>query len=121
MFSDIRNIAVNDSGRVLFVADWNKGLIAVKEETGRRMWWYTEDDLVNATGVCVDEIGGVFVCGYNSHNVLQFNESGQKIGEIVTRTCGIARPCSVCFVRGSSTLVVTQWGNNAFMQYQLTT
>lgn len=121
LFSDICNIVVSETGLVLFVADRAKGLVAVERKSGKQLWHYKGHDLKNATGVCVDGFGGVFVCGLYSNNVLQFSESGEKISEIVTQADGIEYPLSVCFETSTSTLVVTQDRNNIIMKYQLTT
>ena len=120
MFSYIRNIAVRASGRVVFIADWNNGLIAVDSTSGCKVWQYNAGDLVHATGVCTDGCGSVFVCGLNSHNVLHFNETGERLGEIVSQTDEVVRPLSVCFDKTKSTLVVAKLdGRNALLRFSL--
>lgn len=121
LFFNIYNMAVCDSCRFLFVADYYKGLIAVDKRSGRQLWHYSGDDLVRAACVCLDGRGGLFVCGEGSNNILHFSESGEKIGEIVNGTDGIYNPESVCFISVTSTLVVTQYANNVALEYQLTT
>ena len=120
MFSHIYNIAVSASGRVVFIADGNNGLIAVDSTSGCKVWQYNAGDLVNASGVCIDGCGSVFVCGSDSHNVLQFNETGERLGEIVSQTDGVVYPLSVCFDKTKSTLVVAkQDGRNALLRFSL--
>lgn len=121
VFENVCSFALSESGRVLFVADSYLGLIALERESRRLLWCYKGADLVEASSVCVDGMGGVFVCGKYSHNVLQFSECGEKIGEIVTETDGIVQPISICFDTKTSTLVVTQQRDDVVMQYQLTT
>ena len=98
----------------------HNGLIAVDSASGCKVWQYNAGDLVNASGVCTDGCGSVFVCGYNSHNVLQFNETGERLGEIVSQTDGVVYPLSVCFDKTKSTLVVEkQDGRNALLRFSL--
>lgn len=111
LFSYIHNMAVGEDGRLLFIADWQEGLVTVERRTGRMVWRYSEKDLRRATGVCVDGRGSVFVCGCFSDNIIQLSESGEKIGEIVIRAGGNAWPQSVCFDADLSNLVVTLDGN----------
>jgi len=89
LFSNIYNLAVSASGRKLFVADTNNGVVAVDSKTGRKVWQYKADDLVNASDVCIDGRGSVFICGGNSHNVLEFSEEGERLGETVRKEVGV--------------------------------
>ena len=105
LFTNIRNVAVSAGGDMLFVVDWFNGLIAVDSTTGRKVWHFKTDDIVNASGVCIDGRGSVFVCGFYSHNVLQLNEDGERLGETVnTVTC----PRALCFDTLRYTLVVAK-------------
>ena len=107
LFSNIYNLAVSASGRKLFVADTNNGVVAVDSKTGRKVWQYKADDLVNASDVCTDGRGSVFICGGNSHNVLEFSEEGERLGETVRKEVGVTYPTTLCFDTAKSTLVVT--------------
>ena len=121
LFYNIYDIAISACGHLLFVADWYNGLLAVDSTTGRKVWQYNEGDLVNATGVCIDGCGSVFVCGYYSHNVLQFIEDGEKLGEVVKQTDGILNPESLCFDKSRSTLVFTKCDeSNGLLRFTLT-
>ena len=96
-------------------------MIAIEKTTGREVWQYNADYLETVIDVCIDGCGSVFVCGYISNNVLQFNETGERLGEIVSQTDGVVRPLSVCFDTTRSTLVVTKdKERNELMRYSLT-
>lgn len=107
LFSNIHNMTVSECESVLYVADSVGKLIAIDTKTGHKVWQYTAADLDGARGVCVDGRGSVFVCGYDSHNLLQISESGEKIVEVLTKIDGILYPRSVCFSRDRTELVVT--------------
>lgn len=111
-FSNIGSLGVSERGQMVFVADWDRGLVAAGSEDGRKLWHYTGDGLESVSGVCVDGRGGLFACGCNSHMILRFSENGEKIGKIVTRADGISWPRSICFAPSTSILVVTQDGDN---------
>lgn len=106
--SGIRNMAMSSNGCVLFVADWEDGLIAIDRTSGRQLWCYTGEDLQGAWGVCVDGQGSLFISGNRSHNVLQFSESGEKIGDLLTESDGLLKPWSISFAANTRTLVVTR-------------
>jgi len=56
----------------------------------------------------------------NSQNVLQFNETGERLGEIVSQTDGVVCPFSVFFDKTKSTLVVaTEDERNALLRFSL--
>ena len=96
-------------------------MIAVDIASGCKVWQYNAGDLVNASGVCTDGCGSVFVCGCDSHNVLQFNETGERLGERYSQTDGVVRPLSVCFDKTKSTLVVAKEAErNALLRFTLT-
>ncbi|XP_069142158.1 uncharacterized protein [Argopecten irradians] len=50
------------------------------------------------TGIDVDREGNVYVCGFNSHNVIQMSGDGTNVRELLTSSYGIERPraISVC-------------------------
>lgn len=122
-FSHINNMTVGLSGQTLFVADDNNGLVAVDIQSGNKLWHYTDDDLKRATGVCHDGNGSIFVCGWDSHNVLQITEKGEKVGEIIGKADGLTLPWALCFAPSSSTLFVSQDGeaSDELVIFKLTT
>ena len=81
IFSDARHVAVSSNGNI-HVADRNNGLTTVDTQ-GQVLWKFSRDDLKEAYGVCTDCYGNVFVCGINSHNVLQLGQDWPDNG----RTC----------------------------------
>ena len=105
---DICDMVVSSDGRLLFVAVGHGGLLAVDRVSGEGVWRYDMGDLQDAVSVCIDGKGSLFVCGSDSHNVLQFLESGQKVGYVVSLAKDkIISPGTISFVPNTNTLVVS--------------
>ncbi|KAL4218530.1 hypothetical protein ACF0H5_023264 [Mactra antiquata] len=113
---DIRMTGDNN-GDKMFVGDLNKGLICF-DGAGNYLSTSSDNDLKNVDGVCVDGYGNVFVVGCYSHNVVQYNEDGKKIGVIVQQQDGLYTPRSVCFHQELNRLFVTMNSSNVKM-YEL--
>lgn len=109
LFMDMCGMCFNDSGSAIYIADGIKGLTAVDAKTGEVLWIFSEDGgLKGACGVCIDGRGSVFVCGRDSHNVMQLDENGQKVKDIRDKTHGIRYPWSICFDDASLRIYIIQ-------------
>lgn len=109
-FSWVVNIAVSGNGRLLYLADQERGLLAINTQNGNQVWQYNETPLKRATGVCQDGHGSVFVSGMDSHNVVQINECGKKLAEIATIANLVEKPISVCCLSDENGLIITTHG-----------
>ncbi|OWF53694.1 tripartite motif-containing protein 2-like [Mizuhopecten yessoensis] len=58
-----------------------------------------------AMGIDVDMEGNIYVCGFDSHNVVQISMDGTHVRELLTSSDGMVKPCAIA-VRGN-TFVVT--------------
>ncbi|KAL4218528.1 hypothetical protein ACF0H5_023262 [Mactra antiquata] len=113
-----RHITFNENGDKMFVGDWDKGLICF-DGAGIYLSTSSDNDLKNVAGVCVDGYGNVFVVGYYSHNVVQYNEDGKKIGVIVQQQDELYWPVLVCFHQELNRLFVTMGRSNVVKMYEL--
>ncbi|KAL4233982.1 hypothetical protein ACF0H5_005637 [Mactra antiquata] len=118
LFAKSERIAFNKNGDKMFVSDWEKGLVCF-DEAGNHLSTSSDSDLKNAYGVCTDGNGNVFVVGYKSHNVVQYNEDGRKIGVIVKQQDGVIQPRSVCFHQQLKRLFVTMNESNVVKMFEL--
>ncbi|KAL4218526.1 hypothetical protein ACF0H5_023260 [Mactra antiquata] len=118
LFSRSSHITFNEIGDKMFVGDWNKGLFCY-DGAGNYLSTSSDNDLKNVDGVCVDGYGNVFVVGSNSHNVVEYNEDGKKIGVIVQQQDGLCWPLSVCFHQELNRLFVTMASSNVVKMYEL--
>jgi len=39
----------------------------------------------------------MFLCGSESNNVVQFNDDGQRLSEVLKEADGLTRPLSICY------------------------
>ncbi|XP_060605731.1 uncharacterized protein LOC132758193, partial [Ruditapes philippinarum] len=107
LFNCVREIDLSDALRGGVVADLYEGVIILNDQY-QRIAVYCEPELQNATSVCTDDVGSIFVCGYNSRNVLQIGYDGKKICDVLTSTHGLQYPESLCFDSIKRRLIVSQ-------------
>jgi sugar lactone lactonase YvrE len=88
IFKNNRDICVSSDGKMIYVADYDKGLIVLDIE-GNYMRTITDPDLINLFGVCTDKRGNIFVCGWMNSQIVQINEkSVVKLGVLGNVYCG---------------------------------
>lgn len=118
LFGINRLLSVNDSGDKIFVADWNLGLVTL-EAKGRRINTFSDPELTAATGICTDGGGNIFVCGWNSHNVMLITQNGKKVGVVLGQRDGLRAPLSVSFDSQHLRLFVTQESSSIVKVFEL--
>ncbi|KAL4218864.1 hypothetical protein ACF0H5_021452 [Mactra antiquata] len=118
LFSRIRHIVFSKSGDKMFVGDADNGLVCFD---GKDNYLFTikDKDLNGVRGVCTDGRGNIFVAGYDSHNVVQYNENGKKIGVVVKQEDGLNKPHSLSFNQGQNRLFVTMLDSDVLKMYEL--
>ncbi|XP_060586141.1 uncharacterized protein LOC132741893 [Ruditapes philippinarum] len=103
IFKSTRGISVSSDGKMIYVADGNKGLIVLDIE-GNYKTTITDPDFINLYGVCTDKRGNIFVCGWGQSKIVQINEkSAVKLGVLGNVNCGLS--CS--FLLKHNRLAVT--------------
>ncbi|KAL4224633.1 hypothetical protein ACF0H5_015331 [Mactra antiquata] len=105
IFSDIYGIAISDDHNMIHIVDLGSGVITLTTE-GENCWVYSDERLSGAHGVCTDGSGNVIVCGCKSRNVLQLDDKGSCLGEIVKRQVGLYSPQTVCYDKSNQNLIV---------------
>ncbi|KAL4221747.1 hypothetical protein ACF0H5_020002 [Mactra antiquata] len=96
LFSGANQLTFNENGKKMYVSNWEGGIVCI-DDVGNHLYSITDPELLNVDGVCVDGRGNIFVVGQKSHNVVQFNEDGKKVGVVIKKADGLHRPCSVSF------------------------
>jgi outer membrane protein assembly factor BamB len=82
IFCSNRHISVSSYGKMIYVADFDKGLIVLDLE-GNYKTTITDPDFVyiHVCGVCTNKRGNIFVSGLGQSNLVQINEkTGVKLG-----------------------------------------
>ncbi|XP_060599641.1 uncharacterized protein LOC132753214 [Ruditapes philippinarum] len=93
------------TGDTVIVADSCDGAVCFNKD-GTVMRELRDSRLKNSVGVCVADDGIVFVCGFNSNNIVMFSKDGLCKGEIVAANCGLMYPINICFDKKRNTLIV---------------
>ncbi|KAL4219383.1 hypothetical protein ACF0H5_021963 [Mactra antiquata] len=114
LFSRSAHITINNDGNKMFVGDMGKGLVCL-DGKGNHLSTINDNDLIGAACVCTDGRGNIFVTGYWSNNVMQYNEDGKKIGVLVSKKDRLRCPTCIAFQPGDNKLIVTI-GNSDVMK-----
>lgn len=106
----VYNLAVSENGsRILIVNSTSNTLLTLDSE-GKQLQTFTNSELLVLTGVCIGHRDEIFLCGYNSHNVLKVSPGGKQ-SFLATQTDGLTSPKSLYFNRTSSELLVGQFSD----------
>jgi DNA-binding beta-propeller fold protein YncE len=106
IFQRNQHIAVSATEDKVFVADSNKGVVALDSQ-GNYLSTLSNNSLSCGTGVCTDG-RNVFVSGNQSNNIIQFGQDFKMLGE----TGKVTSPLSLCFDQQRKQLIVTHYNNN---------
>lgn len=99
------------NGNVLYITDEYSGLITL-DTTGKVLAKFTDPELTEAQGVCVDCEGNVLVSGFESDTVIKVDSSGRKkLGTVIRDSGDISDPKCLCFVKERLQLYVGQWND----------
>ncbi|XP_060574257.1 uncharacterized protein LOC132731974 [Ruditapes philippinarum] len=115
IFNDNKDISVSSDGKMIYVADYYKGLIVLDIE-GNYKTTITDPDFINLFGVCTDKRGNIFVCGWGNSKIVQINEKTTgKLG-ILGNVC---HGFSCSFHLKHNRLAVTNGSSNTIEVYDL--
>lgn len=103
IFQRSTHIAVSGDRKKVFVADNGNGLV-ILDIHGKHLSTVNHPIVSTIEGVCTDG-KNVFVCGYDSQNIVQFGEDLKMVGKLEKLTAGY--PLSICFDKTKSSLFVT--------------
>lgn len=110
--STVTRFSFSDDGRIYFT-NYDKNLLHTLDSSGYLLSALSDPELQRPIGVCVSDSGAVFVCGMDSHSVLQVdNEGKRKITTLVTLADGVFHPRSLYYDRQTHTLLIRQWNDN---------
>ncbi|XP_060573267.1 uncharacterized protein LOC132731158 [Ruditapes philippinarum] len=115
IFRGNRHISVSSDGKMIFVADYIKGLIVLDLE-GNYKTTITDPDIFNLWGVCTDKRGNIFVCGLGQSNIVQINKNScERLGVLGK----VFRSSSCSFDLKHNKLVVTIFNSDTIEVYNL--
>lgn len=98
IFSSPRNVVLSPDSTMIHVTDREYGVITLGL-FGKVISKYKSAELDSPRGVTVDPDGNIFVCGQNSHNVVQLNAAGEEVGIVMKDRARLYRPQSVCYIQ----------------------
>lgn len=100
-----RNVVLSTDCNNIFITDSRIGVV-VTDIKGNRIGTITDPILKGARGLCIDEIGNLYVGGMDSANVVKFSPDGQLIGEVLNGSHGLKCPISLCYDSSTRSLLI---------------
>lgn len=119
LFIQPKNIAIGDNNAKIHVLDAARGVVTLTKE-GRLVSVFHDSHLKSPLGICLDELGNVFVCDSNSNNIVQLNADGKQLGVILSEKDGISKPVAMC-CQGKSDLrlILASENSSVFQEFTL--
>lgn len=100
------HITVSVGGERVFVANQDEELgVVILDIQGNYL--STDSTLSGSHGLCTDG-SNLFVCGFNSGNIVQIGENNNLLGELAK----VKDPLSLCFDHHNSRMIVTHHISN---------
>jgi hypothetical protein len=118
LFTSPQNLCFNEHDSYIQVADTEKGVVTV-DQNGRFVSATSGSKLRDAVDVCVGDGAKIFLCGFNSNNVIQVDRYGKVVHEILNKNDLTARPLSVSFLRKPPRLLITSEGSSVVKVFKL--
>ncbi|XP_053392030.1 uncharacterized protein LOC123563791 [Mercenaria mercenaria] len=94
------------SSNNIIVADWSDGAVCLKKDA-KVMMELRDKRLRGTLGVCASDSGTVFLCGYNSNNIVMFSSDGKCLGELIAADAGLKKPMSLCYDSNKHCIIIT--------------
>jgi hypothetical protein len=113
IFLRANHVCISASGDQVLVADKGNGLISLNIK--ENYLFTIKDKLCRGSfDVCSDQTN-VFVCGYNSNNIIQIGPGNRVLGEIAK----VKYPTSVCYDSHKGRLIVSSFDSNTIEIFEL--
>ncbi|XP_060551104.1 E3 ubiquitin-protein ligase Midline-1-like [Ruditapes philippinarum] len=101
--SNVQHMSVTSD--TVIVTDSSDGAVCLNKD-GVVIRELRDSRLKNTRGVCKDDDGTVFLCGYQSQNIVMFNRDGKCLGELIGKDSGLKLPVSMFFDGRRNRLIV---------------
>lgn len=105
-FTAPQHIACNTTCTELYVTDSAEHRVIAFSTDGQLKFVYKSSELGCPTGISVDSIGNIFVCGKETSNVHLIEPGGSEGGEILSGSDGIMKPRGICYCAANANLYV---------------
>ncbi|XP_063410710.1 uncharacterized protein LOC134693739 [Mytilus trossulus] len=79
-------------------------------------WTFTDDNMLNPSGITTDQNGNVYVSCYKSNNIVVVSPDGKHYKELLTEKDGLYNPTGIYYDKLNDCLLVCNGGNcNTFL------
>ncbi|XP_060594252.1 uncharacterized protein LOC132748661 [Ruditapes philippinarum] len=101
--STVQHMAV--TADTVIVTDSSDGAVCLNKD-GTVIRELRDSRLKCTVGVCVADDGTVFLCGYQSNNIVLFNRDGNCLEDVIGKDFGLKAPACMCFDGTKNRLIV---------------
>ncbi|XP_060580314.1 uncharacterized protein LOC132737091 [Ruditapes philippinarum] len=101
--SNVQQMSVTSD--TVIVTDCSDGAVCLNKN-GVVIRELRDSRLKCTVGVCVADDGTVFICGYQSNNIVMFDSDGNCLGELIGKDSGLKKPVNMCFDGTKKRLIV---------------
>ena len=112
------NLAISSDGKILYVADRDKGLITLDQD-GEVKRIFCKEPLKAPQDIAVDEKDGIIACDHATGNVVCVAVDGKKCGILLKDGTDIKQPLSVSYDIFTGRLAVTLRNSNYVKIFKL--
>ncbi|XP_052813086.1 uncharacterized protein LOC128240482 [Mya arenaria] len=109
-------LAIGNNGKTLYVTNDNTDEIITLDNMGNKISTFKDPQLKSPVGIHVSASGHVFVCGMDSHTVMQVDsEVRQKLAVLAGSEDGLFFPRPVWFCTRTSSLILGEDASNKIL------
>ncbi|XP_060551106.1 uncharacterized protein LOC132712708 isoform X2 [Ruditapes philippinarum] len=102
--SNVQHMAATSD--IVVVTDRSDGAVCLNKD-GTVIRELRDSRLKDTRGACIADDGTVFLCGYQSNNIVMFNRDGHCLRELIGKDFGLKKLVNMCFDGKRNRLIVT--------------
>ena len=101
----------------LYFAQWTTNTVFCYDMTGICVCQFKDEVLQSPKGIAPDKYGLVYVCGYDSHNIMVISSDGGRAKELVNLTGIMENPVFLDYYKHNDGLVVLSRAQSKLIQF----
>ncbi|XP_053379856.1 uncharacterized protein LOC123528267 [Mercenaria mercenaria] len=101
------HLIYNKSTNKVYIADLSLGVSVMEMGEFKVKTIFKDKNLLSPISVCCNRKHEMFVCGFDSHNIMQITVDGTFVSELLTQKQGLKNPCCLCLTRDESKMIIS--------------
>ena len=96
---------------------WTTNTVFCYDMTGNYVWEFKDKRLLKPHGIATDIHGFVYVCGYDSHNIMVISSDGGRAYELVNLPGIMKNPTCLTYSKQRNRLLVLSKGQSKLAEF----